>query len=116
MARYYHVDAAKGLSAPPVEGKDTIPVPPSFGGGERPFVQGALTLGVVGVGFCVVEPGSYVDLPDEMSRQAVRDFAPQLLSKDEAIKVGFCNEDGSIKSAIVDDKKKTAAKKPQEGG
>jgi hypothetical protein len=40
-----------------------------------------------------------VDLPDNVSTAIIKNLAPQLLTKAEAVKAGIANEDGSLKAA-----------------
>lgn len=71
--------------------------PPMFGGGYVDLKPGGIAFGFVGHDFYHVGPGEYVDLPDSIPVKSIRLMAPQLMNKEQAIKAGLCNEDGSLK-------------------
>lgn len=85
---------------------DALEIPPAFGGGRDasgrpkavPLKKGGIAFGLIGHGFHHVGPGEYVDLSDDVPIATVRAAAPQLMTKAEALAIGLCNEDGSVKA------------------
>lgn len=112
--RFYHfpvpkkksdrdIETGGGIEAGPDRDKpDFIPIPRMFGGGEIPLKKGGIAFGFVGHGFWHVGPNEFVDLPDSLSNETVRNKAPQLITKAEAIRAGLVNEDGSMKATPKD--------------
>lgn len=108
MARYFHsgraaeeVKEVGGMIYGGMErGNDPdrpaiLKTPPRFGHGEVPLKKGGIAFGFVGHGFWHIGPGEYVDIPDEIPSRAVKNMAPQLFTKEEAMAAGLCHEDGS---------------------
>lgn len=75
-----------------------VVVPPLFGGGSQPLKPNAVCISAVGWGFHQVAEGEYVDIDEtRVPVKSVKLMAPQLLTKDEAVKAGICYGDGSPK-------------------
>lgn len=114
MARFYHGSMPMQLDkkaggeigggievGPDPDHPDRLPRPPMFGGGTVPLKKGGLAFSLVGHGFWHIGPGEYVDLPDSVSVAIVKNMAPQLMTKAEAVAAGIAYEDGSLKAAPV---------------
>jgi hypothetical protein len=112
MARYYHGNMPKQFDkkaggeigggievGPNSDYPDMLPRPPMFGGGMVPLKVGGLAFSLVGHGWWHIGPGEYVDLPDTVATAIIKNMAPQLLTKAEAVKAGIANEDGSLKAS-----------------
>lgn len=112
MARFYHGGMEKQFNkkiggdigggievGPNPDFPDMLPRPPMFGGGMIPLKKGGLAFSLVSHGFWHIGPGEYVDLPDSVSVAIVKNMAPQLLTKAEAVSVGIAYEDGSLRAA-----------------
>lgn len=110
MARFYHGGMPQQFDkkmggfigggievGPNPDFPDMLPRPPMFGGGMVPLKVGGLAFSLVGHGFWHIGPGEYVDLPDNVSNAIVKNMAPQLLTKAEAVRAGIANEDGSLR-------------------
>ncbi len=113
MARFYHGKMAKqddkkaggeiggGIEiGPNSDYPDMLPRPPMFGGGMVPLKVGGLAFSLVGHGWWHIGPGEYVDLPDSVDSKVIKNMAPQLLSKAEAVIAGIANEDGSLRAVV----------------
>lgn len=92
-----------------IDRPDVLKVPPMFGGGTIPLKKGGIAFGLVGHQFYHVGPGEYVDLPDTVPDRSIRGMAPQLMTKEQGIRAGFVNDDGTLVA-----KPKQGADKPQQ--
>jgi len=92
-----------------------VVTPALYGRGEQPLKSNGIAFGFVGHGFWHIAPGDYVDLPDSIPRGTVKNMAPQLLDKDEALAAGICHEDGTLvkKEAAPEKQRARAAAKPE---
>lgn len=82
------------------EDPEMIQRPPMFGGGAVRFRPGSVAFGFKDHGFHVVGPGEFVDLPEILTVNQVKNMVPQLLTKKEAMEIGLANEDGSLRAPI----------------
>lgn len=55
----------------------------------------AIAFGIPGK-FCVVEPGGYVDVPNEISVAIIKSIAPRLLTEEEALVAGIAQRPETV--------------------
>jgi hypothetical protein len=75
----------KKIAIQKYDGSVEIQTVPEF----RALPEDAVTLSLVGIGFWVIPPGGFIDVPDHVPVHAVKDSCPALLTESEARGAGI---------------------------